>query len=195
MNENSYDEISDAWVAERKQSNVSRLIVALVEKMTRKGRVLDIGCGGGVPIASYLQQQGFEITGIDISMRMIELARENLGTNATLIQTDILNYESSEDYDGIVAWDSLFHVPYASRFLVFRKIYGLLAKGGWFIFTHAGADGEFESHMMGKPFYYAGVAPDVLRNSLIEMGFEIELFELDYQEEDMKKGLVAVVRK
>ena len=54
---------------------------------------------------------------------------------------------------------------------------------------------EFEFQMMGKPFYYAGLAPDVLRNSLIEMRFKIDLFELDYQEEDMRKGLVAVVRK
>ena len=49
--------------------------------------------------------------------------------------------------------------------------------------------------MMGKPFYYAGLAPDMLRNLLIEIGFEIEFFELDYQEEDTRKGLVAVVRK
>lgn len=195
MNEDSYDAIASQWVAERKQSNVSRLIIALAERATQRGRILDIGCGGGVPIASYLQTQGFTITGIDISGEMIELARENLGTGSALFQTDIVDYESSDEFDGIVAWDSLFHVPHASQRAVFQKICGLLAKGGWFLFTHVGADGEFEYQMMGKPFYYAGLAPDVLRSWLVEVGFKIDFFALDYREDDMRKGLVAIVWK
>ena len=33
MNKSPCDEIADPWVAERRQSNVSRLIVALVDRM------------------------------------------------------------------------------------------------------------------------------------------------------------------
>jgi hypothetical protein len=107
----------------------------------------------------------------------------------------MVDFDSSNEYDGIVAWDSLFHVPQASQLAVFQKIFKLLAKGGWFIFTHTEVDGAFEDEMMGKPLYYAGLAPEMLRGSLLEMGFKIEFFELDYREEDMSKGLVAIARK
>jgi 2-polyprenyl-3-methyl-5-hydroxy-6-metoxy-1,4-benzoquinol methylase len=38
-----------------------------------KGTLLDIGCGSGVPIASYLLDLGFDVTGIDSSNRAIAL--------------------------------------------------------------------------------------------------------------------------
>ena len=43
--------------------------------------MLDIGCGTGFPIDAYLSGQGFSVTGIDVSARMLEKARKlNLKT-------------------------------------------------------------------------------------------------------------------
>jgi 2-polyprenyl-3-methyl-5-hydroxy-6-metoxy-1,4-benzoquinol methylase len=78
MNHNSYEEIAVQWVADRKQSKVSCLLVALAQGAMPSRRILGLGCGGGAPIARYLQKQGFTITGIDSSQRRIALARENL---------------------------------------------------------------------------------------------------------------------
>ena len=36
-----------------------------------KPRVLDIGCGNGVPIARHLIEQGCEITGVDTSLPLL----------------------------------------------------------------------------------------------------------------------------
>jgi predicted TPR repeat methyltransferase len=191
----SYDEIAFRWTAERNRSEVSRLIVALAEELLPNGRILDLGCGSGIPIAIYLQKYGWSITGVDISARMIELARENLGDRATLIQADITEFDSTEEFHGIVAWDSLFHVPMTQQRATLEKIMRLLAKGGWFLFTHAGTEGEFECDMLGKRLYYAGISPEILRGWLLDMGCEIEFFAVDYREADMTKGRVAVVRK
>jgi 2-polyprenyl-3-methyl-5-hydroxy-6-metoxy-1,4-benzoquinol methylase len=35
--------------------------------------ILDVGCGGGIPIAKYLVEKGFRVTGIDSSEKMIRL--------------------------------------------------------------------------------------------------------------------------
>jgi hypothetical protein len=126
---------------------------------------------------------------------MLELARKNLGDSATLILADITKFDSAEEFHGIVAWDSLFHVPMMQQRATFEKIIRLLAKGGWFVFTHAGTEGEFECDMLGKRLYYAGVSPEVLRGWLVDLGCTIEFFAVEYREADMTKGRVAIVRK
>jgi ubiquinone/menaquinone biosynthesis C-methylase UbiE len=49
--------------------------------------VLDVGCGTGIQLASY-QQAGCQVTGIDSSPAMLEVARSRLGKGASLTMGD-----------------------------------------------------------------------------------------------------------
>lgn len=64
-----------------------------------KGKILDVGCGAGSH-ALYLQEKGFDITGIDISANAIEACTLR-GLKNTKIE-NILDLEVSEKYDTIL---------------------------------------------------------------------------------------------
>lgn len=53
------------------------------------GRTLDVGCGAG-RIGTYLQEQGHEVVGIDLSERAVEICRER-GLTARMIDIAELN--------------------------------------------------------------------------------------------------------
>jgi 2-polyprenyl-3-methyl-5-hydroxy-6-metoxy-1,4-benzoquinol methylase len=42
------------------------------------GKVLDLGCGGGQPLTAYFADKGFDVTGVDISHEMIEIAKTQI---------------------------------------------------------------------------------------------------------------------
>jgi 2-polyprenyl-3-methyl-5-hydroxy-6-metoxy-1,4-benzoquinol methylase len=71
--------------------------------------ILDVGCGGGIPIAKYLVEKGFRVSGIDSSEKMIRLAKKNVPVG-TFLKADIRTYIIDEQYEGIIAWDTLFHI-------------------------------------------------------------------------------------
>lgn len=82
-------------------------------------RVLDAGCGPGV-YCSLLVERGAIVTGVDVSDRMIELAKQRLGTSVDLRVMDLVQplVEFSDEYfdfinaalclDYIEDWLSLF---------------------------------------------------------------------------------------
>lgn len=78
-----------------------------------KYKVLDLGCGTGahdIELAKYVGESKINITGIDISSQMIQIAkqsaqRENCNINFEV--ADIRDYSTEQKYDAVV---SLFHV-------------------------------------------------------------------------------------
>jgi SAM-dependent methyltransferase len=60
----------------------------LVERLPPGARVLDVGCGTGLPTARRLVDAGFKVTGIDISEGMLQLSRQNV-PEATFTRLDV----------------------------------------------------------------------------------------------------------
>ena len=42
----------------------------------KEGSILDVGCGTGDPIAQYILAQEYEVVGLDISPKMIEIVSQ-----------------------------------------------------------------------------------------------------------------------
>src|SRR5262245_41617841 len=75
-----YDEIADAYLrriaGELAQKPLDRhLLNRFAESLRGEGLVADVGCGPG-HVARYLQDQGVETVGIDLSPEMVRLARD-----------------------------------------------------------------------------------------------------------------------
>lgn len=72
-----------------------------ISLLAPKSRVLDVGCGTGVPVASTLLQAGMHVTGIDISQRMIDIAHRQ-APGGTYVKADMATYEPlGEAYDAV----------------------------------------------------------------------------------------------
>ena len=80
-----YDRLAQSYASAVSQEPPEWLSL-LSERIHDEARVLDVGCGCGVPIATTLSQR-FRLTGVDISRAQIELARKMV-PNGTFIHGD-----------------------------------------------------------------------------------------------------------
>ena len=133
--------------------------------LKEKRRALDIGCGSSGRIIDLLTNHGFDPEGLDLSSRMIELAKRR-HSNVNFHHADICEWNFPREYDFISAWDSIWHLPLAKQEPVLRKIMQNLAPGGVCIFTTGGLDAPSEKvdSAMGPEMYYStpGI-PNILR--------------------------------
>lgn len=96
------------------------------------GCVLDLGIGTGV-LSGRLYDEGCQVTGLDFSERMIELARARMPA-ATLIRHDFAEglprALEGQRFDAVVSTYAMHHVPDARKVELLRALFGLLAPGG-----------------------------------------------------------------
>lgn len=144
-----------------------------------KGKVLDLGCGAGDPIAIYLQQSGFEVTGVDISSAMIELARDRM-PRGDWREGDMRSLALGERFDGIIAWNSFFHLTPAEQRSTLRRIAEHLVPGGRLMVTVGPEAGEVVGHVGDDKVYHSSLAPAEYEQILNQNGLAI----LEFVKED-----------
>jgi len=87
-------------------------------------KIVDVGCGGGI-LAERLARIGAQVTGIDASVELINIAKEhakldpNISERVNYIQTTVENFsqEKRESYDAVVVSEVLEHVANPQLFL------------------------------------------------------------------------------
>jgi SAM-dependent methyltransferase len=93
-------------------------------------RVLDIGCGNGVPVARDLATAGHRVTGVNLSDVQIERARR-LVPDAAFVRADITELSfSPASFDAVAAFYSLIHLPLETQPQLLRSVADWLAPGG-----------------------------------------------------------------
>ena len=114
--------------------------VVLDRAFERPGRLLDLGCGPGRHLVHFAEK-GFEVTGLDLSPHMVELARENLkdaNLRGRVIRGDICDLSDFEDgaFDYCIAMFSVVGMVRGSenRLGILRQVRRILAPGGLFAF-------------------------------------------------------------
>lgn len=191
----AYDRIAEAWRASRTPEARGdfpgrRFADRLTAPLPPASRVLDVGCGCGMPIAAYLVRHGFQVTGLDASARMIALAREAVPA-AHFVHGDMRTADLEEVFDGLVAWDSVFHLPRTEHGAVFARFRAWLRPGGRLLVSLGGSAEEgFTSAMFGETFYYSGHEPGTALRQLQQAGFRIEHWEID---DPASRGHMAVL--
>jgi SAM-dependent methyltransferase len=136
------------------------------------GAILDVGCGGGEPIARYLIEHGFEVTGVDSSATMISMCQHRFPKCSWLVG-DMRTMALGKTFQGVVAWDSFFHLAHDDQrrmFPIFRKHLG---SGGALLFTSGTDHGEAIGSYEGKPLYHASLSEAEYRSLLSLNGFAV----------------------
>ncbi|HWB60608.1 MAG TPA: class I SAM-dependent methyltransferase [Chthoniobacteraceae bacterium] len=152
----SYDTIAGQWRAPHLQTNGIAQMERALRFAAMQSRALDIGCGCSGRFADLLMKHGFHYEGIDVSEKMIALAKET-HPHVAFHHADISTWKFPRKYDFILAWDSTWHLPLEQQEPVMKKICKGLAPGGVFIFTTGGVEGphEMEDSNMGPPVSYS----------------------------------------
>jgi SAM-dependent methyltransferase len=141
--------------------------------LPRNGTVLDIGCGCGEPVARYLIERGFEVEGADASPTLIARCREQFPQQIWRI-ADMRSLDLGRIFDGILAWDSFFHLAHDDQRRMFRVFAQHAAPGAALMFTSGPAHGEAIGSYRGEPLYHASLAPAEYRRLLNSHGFRVE---------------------
>lgn len=104
-------------------------------------RVLDLCCGTG-RLAAWLSERGFDVTGVDASERMLEVARRN-APNAVMLQANAQAFSLQDPVQMVVStFDSMNHLATLDELEnVFRSVYGALGADGLFCFDFNTAEG------------------------------------------------------
>lgn len=134
--------------------------------------ILDIGCGSGEPIARHFIEAGYRVTGIDASPPLIDLCKARFPGQSWQV-ADMRALALGRQFDGLIAWDSLFHLTPEDQRGMFAIFAANAAPGAALIFTsgpsHGVAIGSFE----GEPLYHGSLNAAEYRELLGLNGFEV----------------------
>lgn len=140
--------------------------------------LLDLGCGGGRPLAAYLLDAGRPVTGIDTSPRLIALCRSRFPRGEWLVG-DMRTLSLGRTFGGIVAWHSFFHLSPADQRATFARFREHAAPGAPLLFTTGPAAGETVGTYQGEPLYHASLDPDEYRALLGQHGFKVVTHQVE----------------
>jgi len=150
----------------------------LIGSLPAGSRVLDLGCGSGLPTARQLAEAGCRVVGVDLSGRMIALAREHVPAGE-FHQADIadLRPEGPRDlgrFDAVTAFFALLMLTRAEIPLALRTVHHLLLPGGLFALSMVEADvDDFAIPFIGRTIRVSGYLREELREVVEAAGFEI----------------------
>ncbi|EPS3421844.1 class I SAM-dependent methyltransferase [Vibrio fluvialis] len=193
-----YDAIAEDW--NRLRTHLPTPDLALFELfrcyIPPQGRVLDLGCGHGIPIAAMMTERGFTLTGVDRSERLLSLARRAM-PQQEWIQSELESFEPVGHYHGVIIWDSMFHLPRHEHLTLLGKVFEALEPEGVVILSNGGSDTDlppFTDIMLGHEFFYDAFPVPVLLHHCREMGFRILRHELVNEPDGGRdKGRLGVV--
>lgn len=144
------------------------------------GRLLDLGCGAGEPFARYFIEHGWNVTGVDFSEGMLDLASRYV-PQMKRIHADMREVAFPAGcFEAITAIYSLFHVPSRDHAKLFNKFRRWLTPHGKALFTYATQDYtgsiEFDGYreFMGQQLYYSHKSEDRLFADLDRSGLTIK---------------------
>jgi SAM-dependent methyltransferase len=177
-----YDRIGHHWAGPLfpAANGIAAHARALTFLGARRGAALDVGCGANPRLRHWLLAQGFAVEGVDLSPRMLALARR-AQPELTFYQADICEWTLPRRYDFISAWDSIWHVPLQQQPGVIAKLCAALELGGVLVFTSGGLDepNEVTNPCHGVPLYHATPGVPAILRTLHEAGATLRHYEFD----------------
>jgi len=125
-----YNTIANRYLAERtRDSEDVRLLGDFIERLPPNAKVLDAGCGAGIPISQMLSER-FRVTGVDFSEAQIGLAKKNV-PNAKFLCEDMTKLNFPENsFDGITSYYAIIHIPREEHQPLLAKFHRMLKPGG-----------------------------------------------------------------
>lgn len=175
--EAGYDHMAEQYLSTKDAEDPTTLAALedLISGLPEEATILDLGCGAGVPATRWLARR-FDVTGVDVSARQLELARR-LVPNANFIKADMteLNF-TPEFFDRVVSLHAITHIPRAEQPGLVKNIRRWLKPGGLFLATWAtdeweGREEDWEG--WGAPMWWSNLGCDANLRMLRDAGFVI----------------------
>lgn len=176
--EMGYDRMAEQYLRSKDAADPVTLaaLEQLAAALPAHATVLDLGCGAGVPATQWLAAR-FNVTGVDLSARQLELARAHVPT-ATLVKASMTTVEfTPASFDAVIALYSIIHVPRTAQPALLRRIHGWLKPAGLFLATwalHAWEGQEDDWEGRGAAMWWSHYDAATNQQMLREAGFQFD---------------------
>jgi ubiquinone/menaquinone biosynthesis C-methylase UbiE len=153
----------------------------VIDRLSPGARVLDVGCGTGVPTAGMMVESGLDVVGIDVSAEMLRIARSNVPT-ARFVAMDVQELDASlGDFDAAVAFFSLLMLRRSDIPDVLSRIRAVVRPQGYFAVGMVEADLDYVPiNFLGAEVRATGYPRADLEALLVAEGLEVR--EVDVEE-------------
>lgn len=156
------------------------LLDEFTSNLNQDSIILDAGCGPSGHTGRYLFDKGYKITGIDISDKCIEIAK-NYNPGIEFIRMDISNLHFGEDsFDGIISFYSIIHTPKKYIEMIFNEFYRVLKPDGKLLVSVKAGDEErcIDNFLeTDAAIYFSLFNEDEIKNYFEQSGFNLLFIE------------------
>jgi ubiquinone/menaquinone biosynthesis C-methylase UbiE len=169
------------------------------ERTVNRGPVLEIGCGPG-EIANYLKMKGLDISGIDLSEKMIRVARR-LNPHIEFNVGDVFRLQApSQSLAGIVAPYLIVNFSKDDVPEAFAEMSRVLIPGGVLLLAfHAGSEEIVveDFFVKGNSVPYVFFEPAFIANQLEATGFTVteNIVRLPYEGEKTTRAYLFATKR
>jgi SAM-dependent methyltransferase len=163
------------WAAQIRGDPRVAWLEDLMRRIPRGARVLDLGCGAGLPSTQRLVER-FRVVGVDISPRQLSLAKQLL-QGVMLVRADMAELGFADrSFAAITALYSVIHVPRCKQPELFSAIRRWLRPGGFVLASLSAHDSPdiIEGDFVGVPMFFSGFEPARNLRLLTEAGLTVE---------------------
>ena len=175
----TYERVGAAWAQQRNRRLIEKTwldrMLSAAPRHAGKPRVLDLGCGAGKPIGTYLAERRVSLTGVDATDTLTGLYTENV-PGAQVVKADMRGLTLGTQFDAILAWNSFFHLSVDDQQAMFATFAAHAASQAALMFTSGHLAGEAIGTVADAPIYHASLAPDDYRKLLADAGFKVLRF-------------------
>jgi SAM-dependent methyltransferase len=168
-----YQRYAENWDRERERGLYEKpWLDRFLALLPPKAAVLDLGCGAAEPIARYFIEWGCKVTGVDSSPALIGMCKRRFpGEN--WIVADMRALPPLGRFDGILAWDSFFHLRPDDQSPMFPVFAAHASPKAALMFTSGDRHGEAIGTYQGEPLYHGSLTTAEYRALLEKKGFGV----------------------
>ena len=180
-----YERHALSWDADRRAAgwNDKSFIERFLSFLPQGAAVLDLGCGGGSPVALHMVAQGFRVTGVDSSPTLISLCRTRMSDQEWIVG-DMRSLALGRRFGGILAWDSFFHLRHKDQRTMFTIFAAHAAPTAILMFNAGLGHDEAVGSYRGDPVYHASLDASEYEALLADFGFVL----IEHSINDPAKG-------
>jgi ubiquinone/menaquinone biosynthesis C-methylase UbiE len=167
-------------------------------QVVKKGKLLDIGCGNGLPTTKMMKTHGYDLVGVDVSKKMLEAAKINV-PKVDFIHDDIRKLDlEKESFDGIYALFTFNHFKKKELPKLVAKLYEALKYDGAILLSVAEGNFEGKSVILGEKVYWKEYTEEELK--ILFKDFDIHSiekmeFKPGVEGEPMRKHIFLIAQK
>jgi ubiquinone/menaquinone biosynthesis C-methylase UbiE len=170
-----YDKTADEYAKQAENHGPKIERSQFMQRIPEHGTILDVGCGSGRD-AKVFCDHGFTVTGVDLSGKLLEIAK-TIAPTATFLKEDIRALQfPPNSFDGIWACASLVHIKHEELRDVLKTLFTILKPNGIIgVVVKAGSGERFESSrsVPNEKRFFSFYSKPFLKDIFKTIGFRI----------------------